>query len=542
MQIFLFTTKENLFGTRVEVKNLNSFKAVARAIDYEVNRQIETIEKGGKIDQETRLWDDDVQVTRVMRSKEEAMDYRYFHEPDLLTLVITDDEIEAIKETMPESITDKVARFINDYGIPEYDANILCEDIELADYFENTAKASGNPKSSSNWIMTEVLKELKQKNTEIKDFVISSEDLGKIIKLIDTNVISSKIAKTLFEMKLTDERDPETIVKEEKMAQVTDDSAIETLVDEVLANNPKLIEDYKNSDEGRKPRVLKGLIGQAMKLSKGKANPQMVTELMIKKFQNLNILRVAVNFAITLLFLFLDLIYFLSYNIYYDTIRRNYMILLVEDTLNMRKLITTILKSENIEVDEAADGEEALEKLENGNKYSLLLVDIMMPKLNGLELTREIRKFSQVPIIFITALSDEKSQILAYDAGADGYITKPFPKQLLLSIVNRYLKKTKLNKKFEGLEIEEKGKRILIDGEECDFPPKEREILMYLIENENIVVTREQIITSIWGYSFIGNDRVIDNHIKKLRQRLKNYSKFIKTVKLVGYKFEVNES
>ena len=271
------------FGTRVEVKNLNSFKAVARAIDYEVNRQIETIEKGGKIDQETRLWDDDVQVTRVMRSKEEAMDYRYFHEPDLLTLVITDGEIEAVKETMPESITDKVARFIKDYGIPEYDANILCEDIELADYFENTAKASGNPKSSSNWIMTEVLKELKQKNIEIKDFVISSEDLGKIIKLIDTNVISSKIAKTLFEMKLTDERDPETIVKEEKMAQVTDDSAIETLVDEVLANNPKLIEDYKNSDEGRKPRVLKGLIGQAMKLSKGKANPQMVTELMIKK-------------------------------------------------------------------------------------------------------------------------------------------------------------------------------------------------------------------------------------------------------------------
>ena len=218
-----------------------------------------------------------------MRSKEEAMDYRYFHEPDLLTLVITDEEIESIKETMPESIIDKVARFVNDYQIPEYDANILCEDIELADYFENTAKASGNAKSSSNWIMTEVLKQLKHNNIEIKDFAISSEDLGKIIKLIDTNVISSKIAKTLFEMKLTDERSPETIVKEEKMAQVADDGAIEALVDEVLANNPKLIEDYKNSDEGRKPRVLKGLIGQAMKLSKGKANPQMVTELMIKK-------------------------------------------------------------------------------------------------------------------------------------------------------------------------------------------------------------------------------------------------------------------
>ena len=271
------------FGTRVEVKNLNSFKAVARAIDYEINRQIETIEKGGKIDQETRLWDDDSQVTRVMRSKEEAMDYRYFPEPDLLKLVITDEEIEKIRETMPESITDKINRFINEYEIPAYDAEILCQDIELADYFENTAKVSQNSKSSSNWIMTEVLKQLKHTNTELKDFAVSAEDLGKIIKLIDTNVISSKIAKTLFEMKLTDERDPETIVKEEKMAQVADDGAIEALVDEVLANNPKLIEDYKNSDEGRKPRVLKGLIGQAMKLSKGKANPQMVTELMTKK-------------------------------------------------------------------------------------------------------------------------------------------------------------------------------------------------------------------------------------------------------------------
>ena len=275
------------FGTRVEVKNLNSFKAVARAIDYEVNRQIETIEKGGKIDQETRLWDDDSQVTRVMRSKEEAMDYRYFPEPDLLKLIITDEEIEKIRETMPESITDKINRFITEYEIPAYDAEILCQDIELADYFENAAKISQNAKSSSNWIMTEVLKQLKHTDTEIQNFAVSAEDLGKIIKLIDTNVISSKIAKTLFEMKLTDERDPETIVKEEKMAQVADDGAIEALVDEVLANNPKLIEDYKNSDEGRKPRVIKGLIGQVMKLSKGKANPQMVTELMTKKLSTM---------------------------------------------------------------------------------------------------------------------------------------------------------------------------------------------------------------------------------------------------------------
>ena len=272
-----------VYGTRVEVKNLNSFKAVARAIDYEIGRQIETIENGGEIHQETRLWDEESQTTKVMRSKEEAMDYRYFPEPDLLKLVITDEEVEAIRELMPESKTDKLNRFINDYKIPEYDANILCEDIELADYFEGVAKASGNPKSSSNWIMTEVLKYLKDNNTEITHFPISAEDLGNIIVLIDKNVISSKIAKKVFEMKLTDTRTPAQIVEEEKMAQVADTGAIEALVDEVLANNPKLIEDYKNSDEGRKPRVLKGLIGQAMKLSKGKANPQMVTELITKK-------------------------------------------------------------------------------------------------------------------------------------------------------------------------------------------------------------------------------------------------------------------
>ena len=158
-----------VFGTRVEVKNLNSFKAVARAIDYEISRQIETIENGGKIDQETRLWDEETQTTKVMRSKEEAMDYRYFPEPDLLKLVITDEEIEAIRQTMPESKVEKLARFINDYGLPEYDANILCEDIELADYFEKVAKTSGNGKLSANWIMTDVMRILKEKNIDIEN-------------------------------------------------------------------------------------------------------------------------------------------------------------------------------------------------------------------------------------------------------------------------------------------------------------------------------------------------------------------------------------
>lgn len=274
-----------VFGTRVEVKNLNSFKAVARAIDYEIGRQIETIENGGTIDQETRLWDDDAQVTRIMRSKEDAMDYRYFAEPDLPKLVIKDEEIERVKELMPESKSAKLKRFIETYALPEYDANILTDEIELADYFERVVKVTNNAKLSSNWIMTEVLRELKESGKSIEESKINSEDLGKIINLIQKEIISSKIAKELFTIKLNDSRDPEVIVKEEGMVQVVDLGEIEGIVDQVLAENPKMVEDFKNSDEGRKPRVLKGLIGQVMKLSKGKANPKIVTELMESKLK-----------------------------------------------------------------------------------------------------------------------------------------------------------------------------------------------------------------------------------------------------------------
>ena len=274
-----------VFGTRVEVKNLNSFKAVARAIDYEIGRQIEAIENGGTIDQETRLWDDDAQVTRIMRSKEDAMDYRYFAEPDLPKLVIKDDEIERVKKLMPESKSAKLKRFIETYALPEYDANILTDEIELADYFERVVKVTNNAKLSSNWIMTEILRELKESGRSIEESKINSEDLGKIINLIQKEIISSKIAKELFTIKLNDDRDPEVIVKEEGMIQVVDLGEIEGIVDQVLNENPKMVEDFKNSDEGRKPRVLKGLIGQVMKLSKGKANPKIVTELMESKLK-----------------------------------------------------------------------------------------------------------------------------------------------------------------------------------------------------------------------------------------------------------------
>ena len=276
-----------VYGTRVEVKNLNSFKAVARAIDYEIGRQIETIENGGTIDQETRLWDEEAQITRVMRSKEQAMDYRYFPEPDLLKLVISDQEIEDIRKTMPESKVEKIARFLADYELAEYDANILCEDMELANYFEAAAKVSKNSKSCANFIITDVMRVLKDKNITIEEFSIIPEHLGEIIALIENGTISSKIAKELFEIKLTDDREPSVIVKEKEMVQVADTGAIEAMVDEVIANNGKMVEDYKNSDEGRKPRVLKGLIGQVMKLSKGKANPTLVTEIMTNKLSNL---------------------------------------------------------------------------------------------------------------------------------------------------------------------------------------------------------------------------------------------------------------
>ncbi|WP_337742641.1 Asp-tRNA(Asn)/Glu-tRNA(Gln) amidotransferase subunit GatB [Fusobacterium gonidiaformans] len=275
------------FGTRVEVKNLNSFKAVARAIDYEIGRQIETIEQGGSIDQETRLWDDEAQITRVMRSKEEAMDYRYFHEPDLLQLYIPQSRIDEIQASMPESKAEKLVRFTKDYELPEYDAQVLTEEMELADYFEKVVEVSKNPKSSSNWIMTEVLRHLKETGKEIESFEISAENLGKIICLIDAKTISSKLAKEVFALSLTDSRDPEMIVKEKGLLQVSDEGAIISMVEEVLANSTKMVEDYKNSDEGRRPRVLKGLMGQVMKLSKGKANPELVTKLMLERLEKM---------------------------------------------------------------------------------------------------------------------------------------------------------------------------------------------------------------------------------------------------------------
>ncbi|MDR2879025.1 MAG: Asp-tRNA(Asn)/Glu-tRNA(Gln) amidotransferase subunit GatB [Fusobacteriales bacterium] len=269
-------------GTRTETKNLNSFKAVVRAIEYETARQIEIIENGGRIVQETRLWDEENGITRPMRNKEESMDYRYFPEPDLPRVHISENRLAAVGKEMPEFSENKVARFIAEYKIPEYDAGILSGEIELADYYEKVTKTSGDAKLSSNWVLTEVLRILKEKNILIEEFSVSPENLGKLIVLIKNNTISSKIAKEIFEVLLTEDRDPGEIVKEKGLVQITDNNEIEKIVDTVLGENTQSIEDYKAG----KDKAMGFLVGQAMKLSKGKANPKIVTDIILSKISD----------------------------------------------------------------------------------------------------------------------------------------------------------------------------------------------------------------------------------------------------------------
>ena len=266
-------------GTRTETKNLNSFKAVVRAIEYETSRQIEVVEAGGRIVQETRLWDEETGVTKVMRSKEEAMDYRYFPDPDLPIVIISNERIENMQNEMPEFAAKKVERFINEYKLNENEAITLASEMELAEYYEAVVKESNEPKLSANWVLTEILKVLKDKNIGIEKFVVTPQNIAKLIKLITSNVISSKIAKEVFEEMIVDNKNPETIVKEKGMTQITDNSEIEKIVDQVLSENMQSVEDFKAG----KDRALKFLVGQAMKLSKGKANPQMLNEMIIGK-------------------------------------------------------------------------------------------------------------------------------------------------------------------------------------------------------------------------------------------------------------------
>ena len=214
-----------------------------------------------------------------MRSKEEAMDYRYFPDPDLPIVIISNERIENMQNEMPEFAAKKVERFINEYKLNENEAITLASEMELAEYYEAVVKESNEPKLSANWVLTEILKVLKDKNIGIEKFVVTPQNIAKLIKLITSNVISSKIAKEVFEEMIVDNKNPETIVKEKGMVQITDNSEIEKIVEQVLSENIQSVEDFKAG----KDRALKFLVGQAMKLSKGKANPQMLNEMIIGK-------------------------------------------------------------------------------------------------------------------------------------------------------------------------------------------------------------------------------------------------------------------
>ena len=268
-------------GTRTETKNLNSFKAVVKAIEYETNRQIEVIENGGRVVQETRLWDEENAVTKPMRSKEEAMDYRYFPEPDLPAIIITESRLSNVKDEMPEFADEKAKRFINEYKLNEMEAATLSSEQELAEYYEQVVKVSDNARLAANWVLTEILRVLKEKNISIEEFSVEPENIGKLIKLIKDNTISSKIAKDVFEILLSENKDPEIIVKEKGLVQITDNSEIEKIVEQVLAENPQSVEDYKAG----KSNALKYLVGQSMRLSKGKANPQMINEMILARLE-----------------------------------------------------------------------------------------------------------------------------------------------------------------------------------------------------------------------------------------------------------------
>ena len=264
------------FGTRTETKNLNSFRFVQRAIEYEVDRQTKVLEQGDSIVQETRLYDSNKGVTFSMRSKEEAHDYRYFPEPDLVPIKISNEWIQKTNDALPELPEQKRERFVKDYKIPEYDAGILTTSREIADFYEESVLLYTKPKVVSNWIMGELLKELKSDGRKISTCPIKPESLTDLLKLIDNGTINSKMAKTVFEEMYLNGKPAKEVIKEKGLTQITDSSAIETLVDQILLLNTNQVEQYKNGKE----KVFGFLVGQVMKESKGQANPELVNKLL----------------------------------------------------------------------------------------------------------------------------------------------------------------------------------------------------------------------------------------------------------------------
>lgn len=278
VNISIMPVGSKVFGTKVEIKNLNSFRAVHRSIEYEISRQEEMVENNVKIHQETRGWNDDQGETYLMRSKESAHDYRYFPEPDLMPVEFSAQDIEEIRKEVPELPEAKRERFVAEFGLTPYDAHVLTLEKSYADYFEEGVKHTKTPKLLANWIISELLRELADSNTSIADCKISAADLAAMIELINNNTISGKIAKTVFAEMFASGKAPKTIVEEKGLVQVTDEFAIESFVVQAIQANPAQVEQYKAGNE----KVLQFFVGQVMKLSKGKANPQAVVKLLQK--------------------------------------------------------------------------------------------------------------------------------------------------------------------------------------------------------------------------------------------------------------------
>jgi aspartyl-tRNA(Asn)/glutamyl-tRNA(Gln) amidotransferase subunit B len=268
------------FGTRAEIKNLNSFRFVERAINYEIERQVDVIASGGKVVQETRLYDSDRGETRSMRSKEEANDYRYFPDPDLLPLAIGDDLIESVRAALPELPDEKSARFVRDFGLSEYDSGVLTASREIAAYYETVvARLGGQPKLAANWVMGELSGALNKDSLEVAESRVGADALAGLLARIVDDTISGKIAKDVFEAMWNEGRDADTIIEAKGLKQITDTSAIDRAIDEVMARNPQQLAEYRSG----KDKLFGFFVGQVMKATQGKANPAQLNELLKRK-------------------------------------------------------------------------------------------------------------------------------------------------------------------------------------------------------------------------------------------------------------------
>ena len=264
------------FGTRTEMKNLNSFKAIARAIEGETERQIDLIESGEKVIQETRRWDDNKGESYAMRSKEDAQDYRYFPDPDLVPISLTEEYLEEIRKRQPEFREAKMLRYKEEFDLPEYDIDIITASKHMADLFEATVALGGQPKKVSNWLMVETLRLLKENGLDAEDIRFSPENLSKLIRMTDAKEINSSVAKEVFEAMFKENVDPEAYVEEKGLKTVNDEGALRKTVEQVIAENPQSVEDYRNGKE----KAIGFLVGQTMKAMKGKADPGMVNKLL----------------------------------------------------------------------------------------------------------------------------------------------------------------------------------------------------------------------------------------------------------------------